>query len=368
MVGIGLTACAVWAGDHNPPSGLNGRILSALPAESDGFSLSPPSFPLDSPSAERRFRRCAVYECGYREDELHIRPAGNSSFDYPAQSQPASGTLPVYGVRYSPPSACAVTPPAACAVTPPGAATASCGAAACGAVEPGLMEQASGMTVYARVDYYYWRESIDKYRLLDESGPMVTLGLLTERDNRRLRAEIFGGQVEYDGETMGGDPLKIDTDYLGCRLQYDFLWPFQHDPNSAFVLGLGTRLWNRNLRDGTSQSGLDVIGYDETWWMLYPTLGLETRRPIGVNSHWFASTSLGVTGLTYERIDAFDLTLYPKMGPMVQIETGIQTPRLYLSVFFEVMQWYASNASGPDLLYQPDTVRLTAGLTGGVHF
>jgi hypothetical protein len=32
------------------------------------------------------------------------------------------------------------------------------------------------------------------------------------------------------------------------------------------------------------------------------------------------------------------------------------------------MQFYASNAQGPDLLYQPDSMRLTAGLNAGIHF
>lgn len=364
-----LSTCAA-LGDSGEVGVSGGSRNQTESCQPDSLSLRPPAFPLDSPLAQRRFLRTALYECAYRDRELRVRNVGNNSFDYPAYSPaPASGSPSLdldsatgAAPAISPPVSVPLTTPSVSSYTPPGPSLSYNPPA------PSLWEQASGLTFYARIDYYYWRESTDNYRLLEESGPLVTLGFTTLNEDRRLRAEVFGGQVQYDGSTMDYDPLKINTNYLGCRIQYDLLWPFQYDPNSAFVLGLGTRLWNRSLQDGVSQSGYDVTGYDELWWMLYPMVGLETRRPMGATSHWFASASLGVTGFTYERINEFDVTLYPKMGPMVQVEWGIQTPRLFVSLFLEVMQFYASNAQGPDLLYQPDSMRLTAGLNAGMHF
>lgn len=370
-----LATCAA-LGDNGEVSASGSARREAQARQPDWCSLRPPAFPLDSPLAQRRFWRIALYECAYREGDLRLGNVGNNSFDYPdpAYSQaPASGSPsfdlnPATGAdRVTPPALSApLSAPPISPYTPPGPPLSYT------PPDPSLLEQASGLSFYARADYYYWRESRDRYRLLEESGPLVTLGFTTQRDDRRLRAEVFGGQVQYDGATMDDDPLKINTNYLGGRIQYDLLWPFQHDPNSAFVLGLGTRLWNRSLLDGVSESGYAVTGYDEFWWMLYPMVGLETRRPMGSTSHWFASASLGITGFTYERIADFDVTLYPKMGPMVQVEWGIQTPRLFVSLFLEVMQFYASNSEATPLallpVYQPDSMRLTAGLNAGIHF
>lgn len=372
MVALALSVSAALADDRGAGVNLVYGDATRSVSRDDSFSLSPPPFPLDSPLLERRFLRSALHECAYRQ-------LGNNGFDYPATGPTLSDPGPALDVQLSPPPPVTVSPPVPSSApptvppyvppyVPPAARVTTLPSATLEAVSPSPSAQAAGLNFYARVDYFYWRESYDTYRLLDESGPLVTLGLMTQREGSRLRTEIFGGQVNYDGETMDGDPLKLNTDYLGCRIQYDLLCPFQHDPNSAFVLGLGTRLWDRKLRDGYTQAGDPVTGYDELWWMLYPTVGVETRRPMSPTSHWFASASLGVTGFTYERIGAFDVTLYPKMGPLVQVECGIQTPRLFLSVFFEVMQWYASNMQGPDLMYQPDSMRLTAGLNAGLHF
>lgn len=229
-----------------------------------------------------------------------------------------------------------------------------------------LFQRARGAVWYARADYLQWRESADSRRILQESGPLVTVGFLRQRDASRWRAELFGGSVYYDGQTLDGEPLQSHTGYLGFRAEYDFLWALLRDPDAAMVLRLGTRFWNRALGNGSTESGIPVYGYDETWWTVYPGVGLETRRPLGTSSQWFATACLGVTAWTYEAVPAFDVALYPKPGPLLQLDLGIQTPRLLVWGFVELAQWYTSNASG--YVYQPDSTMFTAGLGGGLRF
>ena len=221
---------------------------------------------------------------------------------------------------------------------------------------------------YARVDYYEWRESIDSVRLLRETGPLVTIGFFHRDEVSRFRAEIFGGRVDYDGHTMDGELLETNTDYIGFRAQCDLIWPLRTDAGTGFLVGLGTRLWNRNLADSQTASGVEVIGYNETWWTVYPYVGLESRQPMGTASELFATLIFGYTAFTHESVPEFDVILYPKMGPMIQAECGIQGQWISVSAFFEVMQWYTSDTQGPMFTFQPESVMVTVGLNAGVRF
>jgi len=224
-------------------------------------------------------------------------------------------------------------------------------------------------TFYARADYFEWRETADRYRLLRETGVLATVGMLRRRDFSRFRVEVFGSRVDYDGATMDGEPFKSNTDYLGFQAQFDLLWPLQFEPNTALVLGVGTRLWNRKLLDGQTASGTQVTGYEETWWTLYPYIGLESRCPTGKNSELFASVLMGFSTFTYEFVPEFDVALYPKLGPVVQAEFGVQGGWLMVSGFVQVMKWYASDVVGDvDPFYQPDSLMVTVGINAGIRF
>jgi hypothetical protein len=223
-------------------------------------------------------------------------------------------------------------------------------------------------TLYVRVDYFNWRESLFSQKLLEETGPLVNLGYLRYDEIGRFRTEIFGGRVDYDGATMDGIPIGSKTDYFGFRLQYDFLWSLGPQTGTSFLLGIGTRFWMRGLRDTTTADGQPVIGYDEMWCTVYPLLGIETRQPLGLRAEWFASAALGWTGFTYERVKLFDADLYPRMGPLAQAEIGLRGQQFSVSVFAEWMQWYTSGFSDNSLVFQPDSRLLLFGVSGGYRF
>src|SRR4051812_47783432 len=63
------------------------------------------------------------------------------------------------------------------------------------AVPPGRLVAES--TLYSRVDYFHWNEHIGGGTLLNESGPLWTLGYQRRTGWERFRGEFFSGTVNY---------------------------------------------------------------------------------------------------------------------------------------------------------------------------
>lgn len=221
-----------------------------------------------------------------------------------------------------------------------------------------------------RIDYFHWNERLGGADFVNEDGPLTTLSYTHRAGPERYRIELFGGDVNYDGGAQfddgSTDPLSSDTTYLGTRAEYDLLLEPDWAPRLSFLIGLGTRFWFRDLKGGISESGYPVCGYQETWWTVYPYLGLETRREPEAGLQWFSAARIGSTAVTYERVSAFDVTLYPRPGLTGQVEVGLRGRRLHVSGFSETMTWARSGVVS-DIL-QPASTMITVGLKTGVSF
>ncbi|MCE9557280.1 MAG: hypothetical protein K8T91_28360 [Planctomycetes bacterium] len=222
-------------------------------------------------------------------------------------------------------------------------------------------------TWYLRADYFHWNERIDGFDLLNEDGVLTTLGYERRIDRQRFLVELFGGDVHYDGAAMFDDgsiePLSSHTEYLGARAEYDVRFALDYSPGTFFVAGLGTRFWLRNLPNAMTAGGDPVYGYQETWWTIYPYLGLEWKRPLGPGAEVYGSARLGVTAITYQFATVNDATLYPAPGLTTQLEYGIRGSDLFLAGYLEVMSWGESPVSHGWL--QPESTMLTAGIKAG---
>ena len=215
----------------------------------------------------------------------------------------------------------------------------------------------------ARIDYFQWKERFGGADFVNESGPQTAITYTRRNGPERFRAELFGGNVTYDGGAQFDDgsveAYSAATNYLGCRGEYDLL--FQPDvwPNTLFFLGVGTRFWFRDLPDATTPSGAYVMGYQETWWTIYPYLGMELKRPLNSGPELFVMGRVGLTAVTYEQVTLNDAVLYPKPGVTGQIEVGLRGRRLALSAFCESMNW-GESAVVRDTL-QPESRLLLLG-------
>ena len=153
-----------------------------------------------------------------------------------------------------------------------------------------------------RVEYFHWNERIGGTDFVNEDGALFTLGYSRQIGIERFRAELFGGDVHYDGyDQTGTATMASNTGYLGLRGEYEMvLAPAAWEGRVAFLAGLGTRFWIRDLHDGSDDQGNPVFGYQETWWTIYPYLGLETHLPLGDDMDWYSESRIGTTALTYQ--------------------------------------------------------------------
>ena len=139
---------------------------------------------------------------------------------------------------------------------------------------------------YYRLDSFSWNERDRRGELVNEHGPLSTLGYVRQSGVERFRIELFGGTVAYDGSAQYQDQNNLwqsepyhqsfGTNYLGCRGEYELLAEPAAWSRIRFFLGVGTRFWIRNLQNATLPD-MDVAGYEETWWTFYPYVGLETK-------------------------------------------------------------------------------------------
>ncbi len=223
---------------------------------------------------------------------------------------------------------------------------------------------------YARVDYMHWNERVGGSDFVNENGTLFTLGYTKQIGIERFRAEFFGGDVHYDGFGQfdsGMERLVSNTGYLGVRGEYEMVMaPAAWEGRAAFLMGIGSRLWVRDLHDGTSDLGNPVSGYQETWWTTYPFVGFETHRPIGAESQWYTQWRCGMTAITYQYATIMDRPLWPKMGAFANAEIGLRGQRFFISARTEIMTWEESSQVQDS--FQPRSLLLTVGGRFGIYF
>lgn len=225
-------------------------------------------------------------------------------------------------------------------------------------------------TWYTRVDYFHWNESLGGAEFCHEDGLLTTIGYMRRVGIERFRFEAFGGSVNYKGAADFDDgtsePLSMTTGYLGARGEYDLMLEPEGWTAVSFFLGVGSRLWVRSLPGGYTDLGSPVMGYNETWWTIYPYIGMETRRNPTSGPEWYGSGRVGFTPFTWQHVSYFDVVLNPQPGLTGQLEAGIRGNHFHAAAYMETMSWSQSpEVSG---VLQPASIYFTAGLKAGFSF
>ena len=230
---------------------------------------------------------------------------------------------------------------------------------------------------YTRVDYFHWNERAGGTDFVNESGALYTLGYQRRVACQRFRVELFGGDVRYDGGLQWDDgttePDTSSTRYLGCRGEYEYLCEPTWWPEATFFLGIGSRFWIRDIKAGFGVWGDWGDETQETWWTLYPYVGLEIKRPLQSGLELYTSMRVGATAATYNYSNAYDLPVYPRLGVVAGIELGLRGQRLSLSGSCEVMTWarsadqyfYTTDANNNPMIAAVNQPELTMLLVGG---
>jgi hypothetical protein len=230
---------------------------------------------------------------------------------------------------------------------------------------------------YAKLYAYDWQEHVQSVRMVEECGTLYAVGycaeslrtddLLFGNTHPRFMAEIFGGGVMYDGQTMGGQPVSATTTYFGVRLDLAILKPLDDANQNNLYLALGCQAWRRGLSSAPGYSG-----YSEDWLTIYPRIGYRARRSAGNDLEGFLDISLGATAFTWESAELLGATfdVYPKVGPVFGLEAGLRWKRLFISTELTLMIWQQSNtaAYGELGVNQPDSQMFKVGLSAGLAF
>lgn len=244
-----------------------------------------------------------------------------------------------------------------------------------------VVEKLSRSSWYTRVDWFQWNERDDGASLLTESGALYTVGYTHRSGIERFRIEVFGGDMHYDGGAQFDDntvvPLTSSTRYLGGRGEYELvLEPSMFDSSLAFLLGAGSRFWVRDIRSGLDDAGDFVEGYQETWWTIYPYLGIEAKRSSGTGWELYSQGRVGATVATVSYATAMQEPVWPKCGVTALGEIGLRSERFFLSANCELMTWtrsseangWDSTANLPMTYWQPTSRMLTLGGRMGFMF
>lgn len=227
------------------------------------------------------------------------------------------------------------------------------------------------------VQHYEWRELDDNgARMLKESGWIYLVDGGLERSVlahglTRMRGELFGGQVSYDGRRMDFTDYQSQTLYMGAKLEADGAWSWNPWENASLLpmAGMGGRVWKRRL----DASRTDDQGYDENWVSLYAILGL--RGELRVKPGWTAFAECAVRRPFYNHETVYlsvaegrsNLEFEPGCEPSWFVEGGLRAGAYRWSVFYEQLR-YAKSDYELKAFYQPKSEADMIGLACGMAF
>jgi hypothetical protein len=133
-------------------------------------------------------------------------------------------------------------------------------------------------------DHLEYEEREWGMKLMEEDGPLFGIGAAWTGHPPsglmlRVATGFVGGQLDYDGQTQSGVPLREDNNDFIWKVRgligYHYEWP-------DFVLtpytGIGYRYWN----DDIGGPG----GYEREVQYLYTPIGIETAAPLGDEWIW----------------------------------------------------------------------------------
>jgi len=207
-------------------------------------------------------------------------------------------------------------------------------------------------SAYPSLQYFTWEEFVGGRRILQEKGLLYGAGAAVALDllqtdagvlTLRGKGELFGGVVDYDGQTQASLPANTDVSYFGTRAEGGVGWafPLASSRIEPFV-GLGYRWWLRDIHDTTttdpSQPGMiQAQGYTEQWESAYTKLGLAFSHLL--SREWRLAVEAGGKYPFYNA-NTFDLglgsmTVKPEPRWSAFAELGARYRQLRLTLFYE---------------------------------
>jgi hypothetical protein len=245
-----------------------------------------------------------------------------------------------------------------------------------------------GWYVYPSLQYFTWSEfAANGSRLVKESDPLygaggaVTLNLYEQQLLLKVKGELFGGDVGYQGVTQSNVdptlsrlPLKTSSIYFGGQMETDIGWrfPFTSGSFEPFA-GVGMRIWQRDIQDSITldRQGIPVLvgGYNETWYTITTKLGARASFLLADGFRLFVEGGAKYPFLVQNEADLFGtgtVTVKPDAQWSGFAEVGCQYNRFRPSLFYE--GYHAGQSPVNKGLLQPRTVSDIFGVNLGFAF
>lgn len=259
--------------------------------------------------------------------------------------------------------------------------------------------------VYPYIQYFHWTEENEGRKLLTESGPILGTGGAIHLDLVRSEAagaltlrgkvEVFGGVVDYDGETQKRPavfdlvtqtfrerpplPVKTEVIYFGTRDELAVGWAFPIGKSRLEPFtGLGYRWWLRALQDSTTidEQGktIPVDGYTEVWESAYTKLGLTLSHTFDNNWRLFLEGGVSYPFYNTNSVDIVGngtATVRPDGRWSAFGEAGIRTGKVRTAVFYQGYRTGQSPAvriSQTRAILQPRSTEDVVGVSVGYCF
>lgn len=219
--------------------------------------------------------------------------------------------------------------------------------------------------IYLKVDSVTWKEFSDTgSQLLKETGELYGLGISGKTDRHNAwtfmgKFELFGGGLDYDGQTQIGTPVQTDSDYLGLNMVGTMGWNFVVSDKASIEPfgGLGFRYWSRDL-----QSTPTAIGYEELWWSFYSEFGVHGDYEVSDTVKLFAEVGIILPIKNENEADLSfaglgKITLEPGNEASGFGEAGFRWKRLKVAAFYQGLRFSKSDLvqSGGLVFWQPES-------------
>jgi len=250
------------------------------------------------------------------------------------------------------------------------------------AAAQGQLPDGMHVSIFAGVQSFRWQEFLDGARVVKETGPMLSLGASVDNLGRAgkgllfsVEGAIYGGTVDYDGQTQDGVDAQTDAEYSGAYLDGLLgyrVFSIEKRYDIDVLGGLGLDSWDRDIAGGTDALGRQVRGIAEDYQVVSGRVGL------GLQSRWARWTGYLQLGLkrplrTQEEITRLGVTLEPKSAPSVfgslsldRLSSGRRTFGLVLYYesyrFDESPPEPGSLGGSPVLVFQPESKMDVVGL------
>lgn len=247
-------------------------------------------------------------------------------------------------------------------------ALAVCTAPSADAAEFGGIREAN---LYPFIQQFTWEEFSNGSKLLKESGPQYGVGgdisiALLRGDAGDLtvrgKQELFGGNVNYDGQLNDGTPHSTDVNYLGTLSEVDLGWAFpvlnvMVEPYA----GLSYRWWQRDLQGS--------YGYVEQWSSASVLLGIRSQHELAQDAQFFVAGAAKYPFYNRNNVDfpgIGEVELSPGSEWSVVADSGIRYRNVYAAIYYE--NYIFPKSSVEHGLYQPRSESQIYGLRVGWAF